>query len=65
MNLDQSLKAIHAEPVQSDLPHHIAPLWEKVRPMVAMLAVIMGKKVKPYINAFVAAIDAIVQEEDV
>lgn len=39
-------------------------LWAKVRPFVAMIAGLFGKKVGVYINAFIAAIDSIVEEED-
>lgn len=41
----------------------LAELWEKVRPLVGMLSLVFGKKVKPFINAFIAALDELTAKE--
>lgn len=65
MNLDQSLATIHAAPIlKANASHKLPELWIKVKPMVVMLGLIFGRKVKPYINAFIAAIDELVAEEE-
>lgn len=46
------------------LPPKLPALWKKVRPFVVMLSGLFGKKVAVYINAFVAAIDKLVETED-
>lgn len=38
-------------------------LWPKVRPFLLMAATLFGKKVSVYINAFIAAIDKLVEVE--
>lgn len=47
------------------IPPNIAKLWVKIRPFVAMLPVLFGKKVGVYINAFIAAMDKLIEEEDI
>lgn len=59
---DQSLQEIETEVAGKP---KLKALWEKVGPLVRLLGTIFGRKVRPYINAFVAAIDELVaQEED-
>ena len=70
LTIDEALDQIHSEshllpgavPVTPDTKLSI--LWVKVRPFVSMLAAIFGKKIGVYINAFIAAIDTVVADEE-
>lgn len=65
MNLDQSLQFMHSAPApKEDTKHKLGDLWVKVKPLVSMLGMIFGRKVKPYILAFIAAIDEIVADQE-
>lgn len=44
------------------LPSNLITLWNKIRPYMSILSGLFGKKVAVYINAFIAAIDAITEE---
>lgn len=58
------IEIILGAPAPSKAAPNLPVLWNKVRPFVVMLGSFFGKKVGVYINAFVAAIDAIVDAEE-
>lgn len=63
MNVDQALSKMEQQAFALD-EKKLGELWEKIRPLVGLLGTIFGKKVRPYIKAFIAAIDALVAKED-
>ncbi len=65
LTVDQVLEEIESNTASASVSKISFPsAWQKVRPFLFMLSNLLGKKVKPYIDAVIAGIDSYVDSLD-
>lgn len=67
MNHLQALEQIEKAPLSKAKidTAKLSDLWEKIRPLVMLLGTIFGRKLKPYLSAFVTLLDELTTKEEV